>query len=56
VDIYEYPGAATESQVIAVPALVRDSPRPVRKLIGAMGNILDTARSLGLLTPTLENG
>lgn len=56
VDIYEHPGAATESQVIAVPALVRDSPRPVRKLIGAMGNILDTARSLGLLTPAMENG
>lgn len=55
VDIYEHPRAARESQVVAVPALVRNSPRPVRKLIGAMGNIIDTARSLGLPTPSPEN-
>jgi circadian clock protein KaiB len=55
VDIYEHPGAARASQVVAVPALVRSSPKPVRKLIGAIGNTLDTARSLGLLSPAQES-
>jgi circadian clock protein KaiB len=54
VDIYESPGAARESQVIAVPALVRNSPKPVRKLIGAVGDALQTARRLGLVAPTQE--
>lgn len=54
VDIYEHPGAAAASQVVAVPALVRNSPRPVRKLIGTIGNALDAARMLGLLTPGRE--
>lgn len=51
VDIYERPGEASASQVVAVPALVRNSPRPIRKLIGTIGNTLETARSLGLVTP-----
>lgn len=55
VDIYEHPGAAKASQVIAVPALVRNSPKPVRRLIGAIGNALDTARSLGLIASAQES-
>jgi circadian clock protein KaiB len=48
VDIYDDPSAAAASQVVAVPALVRHSPLPMRRLIGAIGNIVEAARSLGL--------
>jgi circadian clock protein KaiB len=55
VDIYENPGEAAAAQVVAVPALVRNSPPPVRKLIGTLGNIVDAARSLGISTPMQES-
>lgn len=56
VDIYDKPGAASESQVVAVPALVRNSPRPLRRVIGSIADTLDTARRLGLLAPAEANG
>lgn len=56
VDIYERPEAAVASQVVAVPALVRQLPKPARKLIGATADPLDTARALGLLLPAPEGG
>lgn len=48
VDVYESPETAIKSQIVAVPTLVRSSPKPVRKLIGAIASIRDTAKSLGL--------
>jgi circadian clock protein KaiB len=54
VDIYESPAAAADAQIFAVPALVRSSPLPRRKLIGAIGDTVKVARSLGLLLPGSE--
>lgn len=55
VDIYEHPSAARAFQVVAVPALVRNSPKPVRKLVGAIDDALDSLRSLGLPVPARED-
>jgi circadian clock protein KaiB len=46
VDIYESPELAREAQIIAVPALVRKAPSPVRKLVG---DLADRARVLRFL-------
>ena len=41
VDLYADPGRAADEQVIAAPTLVRQSPPPVRRLIG---NLADRER------------
>lgn len=40
IDVYQQPILARDGQIIATPTLVRDFPRPVRRLIG---NLSDTA-------------
>jgi circadian clock protein KaiB len=46
IDLYQNPGRAREEQVIAAPTLVKESPKPVRRLIGDLSN---EARLLGTL-------
>ena len=37
IDIYQDPRRAREAQIVATPTLVREIPRPVRRLIGTSG-------------------
>lgn len=48
IDVYDQPATLREAQIVAVPALVRTAPLPVRKLIGSVGNLMEAARRLGL--------
>jgi circadian clock protein KaiB len=43
IDIYQHPEHVRAEQIIVTPTLVKQSPRPVRKLIG---DLSDTARVL----------
>ena len=38
IDVYQQPILAREGQIVATPTLVRDFPRPVRRLIGNLAN------------------
>lgn len=49
-DIYQQPELTTRQQIIAAPTLVKESPSPLRRLIG---NLKDTGRileRLGVMT------
>lgn len=45
IDIYQQPQMAREGQIVATPTLVREFPRPVRRLIG---NLADATGLFGL--------
>lgn len=51
VDLYELPGSAIGAGIIAVPTLVKESPGPVRKLIGDLRDDMSIFSSLGLPAP-----
>lgn len=38
VDVYQQPILARDGQIVATPTLVREFPRPVRRLIGNLSN------------------
>ena len=38
VDIYQQPGQAADAQIIAAPTLVKEFPRPLKKLIGNLAD------------------
>jgi circadian clock protein KaiB len=38
IDVYQQPILARDGQIIATPTLVRELPRPVRRLIGNLSN------------------
>jgi circadian clock protein KaiB len=40
IDVYQQPSLARDGQIVATPTLVREFPRPIRRLIG---NLADTA-------------
>ena len=40
IDVYQQPILARDGQIVATPTLVREFPKPVRRLIG---NLSDTA-------------
>jgi circadian clock protein KaiB len=46
VDLYAQPERAREDQIVVAPTLVRQSPMPVRRLVGDLSN---TARVLAAL-------
>jgi circadian clock protein KaiB len=46
IDVYQQPILARDGQIIATPTLVREFPRPVRRLIGSLANT--TALFVGL--------
>ena len=39
IDVYQQPALARDGQIIATPTLVRESPKPVRRLVGDLSNI-----------------
>lgn len=43
VDVYQQPELARKEQIVAVPTLIKELPRPLRKLIG---DLSDTQRVL----------
>ena len=43
IDIRENPAAAREHEIVAVPAVVREAPVPIRK---ALGDLSDTPRAV----------
>ena len=38
IDVYQQPILASDGQIVATPTLVREFPRPVRRLIGNLAN------------------
>jgi circadian clock protein KaiB len=44
IDVYQQPELARENQIVATPTLVKEFPRPVRRLIG---NLLNTTSLFG---------
>jgi circadian clock protein KaiB len=38
VDIYQQPGRATESDIIAAPTLIKEEPLPIKRLIGDLSD------------------
>jgi circadian clock protein KaiB len=50
IDIYQQPTLARDGQIIATPTLVREFPRPVRRLIGSLSNTAALLVGLGLDT------
>jgi len=38
VDVYQQPDLAGQAEIVAAPTLVKESPLPVRRLIGDMSN------------------
>jgi circadian clock protein KaiB len=50
VDIYQQPRLAADAQVVAAPMLVRQSPLPIRRLIGNLSNTSHVLQALGLVT------
>ena len=49
VDLYEHPARAREDQIMVAPTLVRESPKPVRRLIGDLSNIDRVLTALDLM-------
>ncbi len=47
VDIYQYPEAARDGEVVAIPTLVKLQPKPVRRIIG---DLSDQAKVLAALS------
>ena len=48
VDITESPEAATSQQILAIPTLVRSSPKPTRRIIGDLADTNRVLVSLGV--------
>jgi circadian clock protein KaiB len=38
VDIYQEPGRATESDIIAAPTLIKEEPPPVKRMVGDLSD------------------
>lgn len=49
VDIYEQPERAALAQIVAVPTLVREEPRPLRKFVGELGDAYRMAQAIGVV-------
>jgi circadian clock protein KaiB len=50
IDIYQQPIIARDGQILATPTLVREFPRPVRRLIGNLSNTAGLFAGLDLDT------
>jgi len=51
VDIYQQPGLAKDAQIIAAPTLVKELPRPLRRIIGDMSDDGRVLVALGIKVP-----
>jgi circadian clock protein KaiB len=50
IDIYQQPIIARDGQILATPTLVREFPRPMRRLIGNLANTTGLFAALDLNT------
>jgi circadian clock protein KaiB len=50
IDVYQQPILARDGQIVATPTLVREFPRPVRRLIGNLSNKVGLFVGLDLKT------
>ena len=50
IDVYQQPILARDGQIVATPTLVREFPRPVRRLIGNLTNTTGLFVGLDLAT------
>jgi circadian clock protein KaiB len=50
IDVYQQPILARDGQIVATPTLVREFPRPVRRLIGNLSNATGLFVGLNLET------
>jgi len=50
IDVYQQPILARDGQIVATPTLVREFPKPLRRLIGNMSNTNDLFVGLDLNT------
>ena len=50
IDVYQQPILARDGQIVATPTLVREFPRPVRRLIGNLSNTVGVFVGLDLDT------
>ena len=50
IDIYQQPILARDGQILATPILVKEFPRPVRRLIGNLTNTSGLIAGLNLVT------
>ena len=48
IDVFRNPEAARENQIVALPTLLRLSPRPKRLFVGGMSDAAPLAAGLGL--------
>jgi circadian clock protein KaiB len=51
IDIYQEPARARDAQVVAAPTLVRESPLPLRRMVGDMAERERLRAALGLQAP-----
>ena len=50
IDVYQQPVLARDGQIVATPTLVKEFPRPVRRLIGNLANATRLFVGLDLVT------
>lgn len=50
IDVYQQPILARDGQIVATPTLVKEFPRPVRRLIGNLANATRLFAGLDLVT------
>ncbi len=48
IDLYKHPALAKQQQIIAAPTLVKESPLPLRRIIGSMADRQRVLLSLNL--------
>src|SRR5262245_20510921 len=48
IDLYQQPALAAKHQIIATPTLLKDSPLPLRRLIGDLSDTEVTLQRLGI--------
>jgi circadian clock protein KaiB len=50
IDIYQQPNLARDNQIVATPTLIKEFPRPVRRFIGNLANLIGLFVELDLMT------
>ncbi|HEY9299063.1 MAG TPA: circadian clock KaiB family protein [Phormidium sp.] len=48
IDVYEQPERLLLENIVAIPTLIKDSPLPVRRLVGDLSNTKKVLTSLGI--------
>lgn len=52
IDIVERPALARENQIIAAPTLIKETPLPLRRLVGNMSDTERVLKGLGFCAKT----